>query len=128
MTDTNGTSDKVKEQAEKLQTEAAEELKELGRELRTRAEAAREEVVKQLHNVAAGMRKEVRDRKADPNLKANVDRMASGLEKAATYLNSRNLDQIGEDATKVVRTNPWRTLAVIFIVGLIIGVFLRRGD
>lgn len=128
MADTNGTSDKVKEQAEKLQTEAAEELKELGRELRTRAEGAREEVVKQLHNVAASMRKEVRDRKADPNLKANVDRMASGLEKAATYLNSRNLDQIGEDATKVVRTNPWRTLAVIFIVGLIIGVFLRRGD
>lgn len=128
MADTNGTSDKVKEQAEKLQIEAAEELKELGRELRTRAEAAREEVVKQLHNVAASMRKEVRDRKADPNLKANVDRMASGLEKAATYLNSRNLDQIGEDATKVVRTNPWRTLAVIFIVGLIIGVFLRRGD
>lgn len=129
MAESNGTSDKVKETAEKLQVEAAEELKDLGRELRKRAESAREEVVKQLHNVAAGIRKEVYENdKADPALKANIDKMAGGLEKAATYLNSRNLDQIGGDATRVVRSNPWRALATLFIIGLVVGIFLRRGD
>ena len=124
MGNTNGSAEKTEDAAQVV----SDEVKELGRELRQRAEEAREEVVKQLHNAAEFIRKESKQRDVDPAVKENAQRLAKGLEKSAHYLNSRNIDQLGEDATRVVKRNPWRTMAIIFVVGLIMGVMMRRGD
>jgi len=126
MADTNGAKEQVRAQAEEAARRAESELKELRRELRKRAEGVRIEVVKQLHKAAETLRREVRDRKADEEAIANADKLAKGLEKAANYLNTHNIDQMGEEATRAVRNNPWRSVAMVFIVGLLVGLFLRR--
>jgi ElaB/YqjD/DUF883 family membrane-anchored ribosome-binding protein len=105
---------------------SADELQEMGREIREKADDVREEVVRQLHNAAETIRKEVREAKVDGDLVNKADGIATGLEKAANYLNSRTVDELGGEAVEIVRKNPWRNLAIIFIVGLVIGIFLRR--
>ena len=107
---------------------ASDEVNELGRQLNQRAEDVRQEVVNQLHSAAQFIRKEARGRKIDPAIKANADRLAKGLEKGANYLNSRDVEQLGQEVTRVVRRNPIRTLAVVFIIGLVIGLRLRGDD
>jgi len=127
MSDTNGTSEKLNE-AQELAQRTADELKELRRELRKRADQVRVEVVKQLHNAAATIRKEARERQADQAMRENADKLAKGLEKTANYLSSRDIEQMGGDATETIRRNPWRTLSIIFVIGLLVGLFLRRED
>jgi ElaB/YqjD/DUF883 family membrane-anchored ribosome-binding protein len=56
----------------------------------------------------------------------NADTLAMGLEKAANYLNSRDLDQMGEEAARTVRANPLRSVGIVFVVGVLVGLFLRR--
>jgi|FLYN01.1.fsa_nt_gi ElaB/YqjD/DUF883 family membrane-anchored ribosome-binding protein len=122
MADTNGGAD-----ADKLAKEAAKELQELRRELRKRAEDVRKETVKQLNKAAETIRKEARTATIDDEFKRGADDIARGLEKAASYLNSRNVDQMGEDATRVVQKNPIRAVVVALVVGLLLGMMMR-GD
>lgn len=131
MSDTNGAKDAVKadevveaarEQAEK----ARAELQDFSREIRQRANDARKEVVKQLHTAAETIRKEARENKGNDEMKNAADNLANGLERAANYLNSRNVEDMGDEVVKVVRRNPTRVMMILFVVGVIVGVFLRR--
>jgi ElaB/YqjD/DUF883 family membrane-anchored ribosome-binding protein len=128
MSSNNGATQKTQTANDAAQA-ASDELKELGREFRKRAEDVRQEVVKQLHSAADLIRKEAKERNAaDPTLKDNADKLARGLEKTASYLNSRNIDQLGGEATRVVSHNPWRSIGLVFVIGLIVGLLLRRDD
>lgn len=124
MADTNGA---VEKKAEELAQEAAAELRELKRELRKRAEDVRKETVKQLNKAADTIRKEARESDVSGELKHTADDVAKGLEKAAHYLNSHTLDEMGEEATRVVQKNPIRAVVIALIVGLLLGMMLR-GD
>ncbi len=128
MTDTNGQVKEQQSDAQEIAQRTREELLELGRELRKRAEAVRVEAVKQLHQAADAIRKEARERETDEMMRENADKLAKGLERTAHYLNSHTVEQMGEDAAATVRKNPFRTLGMVFIVGVFIGMFLRRGD
>lgn len=128
MSDKNGEVTDLQREAEELAQRTREELKELGRELRKRAETVRIEAVKQLHQAAETIRKEARERASDELVHNNADRLAQGLERTAHYLNTHTVDQMGEDAASRVRKNPLRILSIVFIVGLFIGMFLRRND
>ena len=128
MSSDNGATQKTQQMADDVAQAASDELKELGREFRKRAEDVRQEVVKQLHSAADLIRKEAKERDADPTLKDNADKLARGLEKTASYLNSRNIDQLGGEATRVVSHNPWRSIGLVFVIGLIVGLLLRRDD
>ena len=108
--------------------EARLELAELGRDLRDRADEVRVEVVKQLQGAAETIRKEAKDRKAKGEVREAADNLAKGLEKTANYLNSRDVEDLGEDATRVIRRNPWRFIAFIFALGIAIGIFFRREE
>jgi ElaB/YqjD/DUF883 family membrane-anchored ribosome-binding protein len=123
MADENG----VTEDAEKMAKEAAKEGQELGRELHQRAEDVRKETAKQLNKAAETIRKEARDADLEDDFKDGADNIAKGLEKAASYLNSRTVDQMGEDATRVVQKNPIRAVVIALIVGLVMGLMMR-GD
>ena len=120
MDATNGAS------ASKTQDRAAE-LRERARELRQQAEDVRHEVIKQLHNAADKLRSDVRESDADTETRVSMDAIAKGMERAAGYLNSRSLEELGQEAGKKIRRNPGKTFAAIFIVGLIIGILLRNG-
>ncbi len=124
MADENGN---VEKRTEELAQQAAQELRELRRELRNRAEDVRKETVKQLNKAAETIRKEAHESTAGGDLKQSADDIARGLEKAASYLNSRNVDQMGEDATRVVQKNPIRAVIIALIVGLLVGIMMR-GD
>jgi ElaB/YqjD/DUF883 family membrane-anchored ribosome-binding protein len=124
MTGTNGTVDKAQDAAK----EAMDNLSELGRELRQKGNEVRQQMVKQLNTAAETLRKEVRDNKAGDEAQKSVDEIAKGLEKAAHYLNNHTVEQMGGEATKVVKENPARTLFIVFIVGLIVGLILRGGS
>ncbi len=113
MSQTNGNSNNVEE---------------VRREFRQRADGVRKDVVKQLHDAAAKLRSDARDDDTQHDVQQTADRVAAGLERAANYLNSRPVEQFGEDAKQVVKENPWKTVAVIFVIGLLIGLLLRRGD
>jgi len=123
MAPTNGTEEKVQEAAQ----DVSKELREMGRELRGRANDVRKEAAKSLNSVAATIRKEVRDVGAGTEAMQNADELAKGLEKAASYLNSKSVEEMGGDATRVVQRYPLRAVFLTFIVGLLIGLMLR-GD
>jgi len=119
----NGTEDKVQDTVQ----DVSKELRELGRELRGRANDVRKEAAKSLNSVAATIRKEVRDVGAGTEAMQNADELAKGLEKAAAYLNSKSVEDMGGDATRVVQRYPLRAVFITFIVGLLLGMMMR-GD
>jgi ElaB/YqjD/DUF883 family membrane-anchored ribosome-binding protein len=119
----NGTDANVEDVAQ----DVSKELRELGRELRHRADDVRKEAAKQLNTAADTIRKEVRQAGAGTEFQDSADELAKGLEKAASYLNSKSVEQMGGDATRVVQRYPLRAVFVTFIVGLLIGLLLK-GD
>ncbi len=120
---TNGQADNMQDVAEDLQRE----LRELQRQLRGRANDVRKEVVKQLYTGADAIRKEARQSDAGDEAKRSADEIARGLEKAASYLNSRSVENMGEEAVRVVKRNPMRAVIIAFVIGLLMGIMMR-GD
>lgn len=115
----------VSEQAKQAADEATKRWNELGKQARKRADEAKKEAVKGLNGVAETLRRETRESGASPEVLDNVDQIAQGLESAATYLRKHSYEDMGEDVKRVVRRSPFRTLTIIFIVGLVIGLLLR---
>jgi len=124
MNGQNGTGEKVQDTAR----DVAKELGELGRELRQRANSVRKEAVKQLNHAADSIRKEAREATEDKDAHATADEVAKGLEKAAHYLNTNSVEQMGQEATKVVRQNPISALLVALGIGMVIGLLLNSGS
>jgi|GEM_PF-753954 len=120
-------TEKVEELKQMAQDQISQNAPEVQRRLRETADDAKKEVVKQLNVAAETIRREAREANAGDDLKRNADDVAKGLEKAASYLGNRSVDEMGEDATRVVKNNPWRSVSVIFLIGLVIGMILR-GD
>jgi ElaB/YqjD/DUF883 family membrane-anchored ribosome-binding protein len=118
----------VDEKAEEAVQDVTKELRELGREFRHRANDVRKEAAKQLNTAAATIRKESRQAGAGAEIADNADELAKGLEKAAHYLNSKSVEQMGDDATRVVQRYPLRAVIITFVVGALIGIMLRGND
>ena len=114
MTQPNGAEEVLKQ-----------EFADFKREAYQKAEEARKETAKQLNHVAETIRKEVREGKADAEAVKRADEIAGRLEKTANYLNYHSVDQMGEEATRIVTRNPWRAVVVALIVGLFIGLLMR---
>lgn len=122
MVKKNGTDpEKIKEAAEDVRAD----LKELGREIYKQADAARKDVVRQLYDAADNVRKRAQD--AEGDARQSADRIARNLEYTANYLNTRTVDQ-AQELTEEASNNVWQSVALAFIVGLIIGLFLSRRD
>lgn len=111
----------VKEAADDVRAD----LRELGREIYKQADAARKDVVRQLYDAADNVRK--RAQNAEGDARHSADRIARNLEYTANYLNTRTVDQ-AQELTEEAANNVWQSVALAFIVGLIIGLFLSRRD
>ncbi len=123
MSKTNGAGEAVQDVVQ----DVAEELGELGRDLRKKGNEVRKQAVKQLHTAAETIRREAREATKDREAHKAADEVARGLEKAATYLNTHSLEDMGVEAQRVVKRNPLRTVFIAFAIGLLLGMFLR-GD
>lgn len=117
----------AEDQLEDVREEIEERVNDIKREVRTRAEDAKRDAAKQLNAVAARIRKEVREDDSKAEDIERADELARNLEKAAYYLNTRSLNEMGQEATQVVTRNPWRNLMVALIVGFILGLIVRGG-
>jgi ElaB/YqjD/DUF883 family membrane-anchored ribosome-binding protein len=116
----------IEEKVEQVAEDAADNLRELVRESRQRADELKKQVVKQLNSAAETMRREAREAGAADDAQTAIDNLAGGMEKAAHYLNKHSYDDMTADASRVVRRNPLRALAVTFVVGLVAGMVLSR--
>src|SRR5215475_3094523 len=117
----------VSDRAEKLADEAEKNLRDWGREAHQHADNAKSDMVKTLYDSAKNLRKEARDAGATDDVLHRVDDVATGFEKAATYLKRHSYEDMGEDAVKTVKRYPLQTMAILFVVGVVIGLLLR-GD
>ena len=50
-----------------------------------------------------------------------------GVVGAASHVDSHTFDQISQDATEIVKENPWQSVGVVFIVGLLLGMLFGGG-
>lgn len=121
-------NDTFQDKAEDILEDAGKSLNEFGREARHKADGAKKDMVKTLYSAAHTIRKEARDAHVSKDVRGHADSVAKNFERAAHYLNKRSYTDIGDDVTEGVKANPWRTLAIIFVVGLIIGLILRGDD
>lgn len=102
------------------------DVNELRREALAAADEIRKEAAKKLNAAAEAIRKEVREKEADQDAVEKADEVASRLEKTAHYLDDHTVEQMTEDATTVVVENPWRAVLVALVIGVILGMILRR--
>lgn len=114
------------DRAEQVVDEVLADVSEIKREVYQRAEDVRKEAAKQMNNAAESIRREVRDSKADNEAIKRADEIAARLEKTAHYLNSHSVDQMGEEATRIVTRNPWQAVVISLVVGMILGWILRK--
>jgi ElaB/YqjD/DUF883 family membrane-anchored ribosome-binding protein len=121
-------NDTIQDKAEDILDDAGKSISEFGREARHKADGAKKDMVKTLHSAAHTIRKEARDAQVSSDVRDHADNVAKGFERAARYLNKHSYEDIGEDVTEGVKANPWRTLAIIFVIGLIVGLILRGDD
>ncbi len=121
-------NDTIQDKAEDILDDAGKTINEFGREARHKAEGAKKDMVKTLHSAAHTIRKEARDANTSRDVRDHADNVAKGFERAASYLNKHSYEDISEDVTEGVKANPWRTLAIIFVIGLIVGLILRGDD
>ena len=114
---TNGT--------EQVLHDVSRSANEFAREVRHGADEAKSNMVKTLYDAAKTMRREARDAGASGDVLHRVDDVAHGFERAATYLKRHSYEDMGEGAVKTVRTYPMQTLAIVLIIGVIIGLLMR---
>ena len=124
----NHKKDDVNEQAERIADEAAQNLREMGRGAREHAEDVKTEAVRLLNDAADAIRKEARKAGARGELRGGADDVAHGLERAAHYLKHNSFEDMGADVTRSAKANPWRVAAIVFFVGLVIGLLMRGDD
>ena len=112
---------------EKVEAKVAEfDINELRREALSAADEIRKEAAKKLNVAAETIRKEVRDKEVDAEAVEKADEVAAHLEKTAHYLDDHTVEQMTEDATTVVVENPWRAVLVALVIGIVLGLILRR--
>lgn len=124
MAGSNGNHTEMKEVVDQITTDAGE----LAREVRQKADDARKSMVKTLNDSALNLRQQTREAGANEEVVKAVDDIAKGFERAAVYLNTHSVDDIRKDAEKTVKQNSTLILAIVLIVGVVIGLILRGGD
>lgn len=117
--------DTVTEAAEHIAEEASKSAAELARELHHHAENAKSDMVRALYDAAKALRRQSREAGANEEIQERLDNVATGFEKAAGYLKRNSYSDIGEDAVRTAKNNPMQTMALIFIIGVVIGLLLR---
>lgn len=128
----NGTN--TENTVENAQADVQEVLSEFGENFHEKANEARVEVVKHLRNLAKTVQENVREKTNNENVKAKdreqaiakADEFADGLMKTARYLESHSVEEIEQEATATVKDNVWKSVLIAFLVGMILGIFIKR--
>ncbi len=126
QTSANKAVDNVEQTVTQVSTDAARSAAEARRAMRESAYTVKESASDSLLNAAQNIRREAL-KSGSEDVVRQAHMLARNMEKAALYLDSHTFEQIGTDATEVVKQNPWESLGVAALFGLIIGLLLSGG-
>jgi len=121
MSDQNGTStdnkvDSTQETIEKLSETFTEQ-----------ADIARQKIVSTLRDTAERIRTELEQvDELDEQAKMEAGKVVARMNRVGDYLEQHTTEEISQDADEAIRDNAWRALLVVFVIGLIIGLFFKR--
>ena len=107
-------------------TDATRTAAEAQRAMRESAYTVKEAASDSLLTAAESIRREAL-KGGNEEIIRQAHTLARSMEKAALYLDSRTFEQIGQDATEVVKDNPWQSIGIVFIIGLVLGLLLNSG-
>jgi hypothetical protein len=116
---------KAAEQAREELADVQSQLRELRRDLVNRALTAKDRVVEELLSAAQRIRSEGQDSEDKETIEQAAE-IAEGLERTARYLDTRNLEKVGEEINEAVQSNVWQVVMGAFVVGLLFGLARRR--
>jgi len=111
------------EQAREELADVQGQLRGLRRDLVNRALTVKDRVVEELMSAAQRIRHEAQESQDA----ATVDKaaeLAEDLERTARYLDTKNLEKVGEEINVAVKSNPWQVIGLAFGVGLVIGLLI----
>ena len=112
--------------AEKIAEDVKEQVEHYGGEFLEFAEKARNEVVNTMKSAASRLRKQVENSEED--VKNGAETVAKKLEESAEFLSNISAKQ-AEKVTEQAENSGWKTLLVVFVIGLVIGWLLSNaGD
>lgn len=100
-------------------------LREARRNVIQRVYATKDSAATQLITAAEHIRAEG-FRSGDEVAIRQAQQLSRSLERAAVYLDSHTLDQMGGDATLMVQAKPWQAVIIAFLLGAIFGHSLRQ--
>ena len=121
----NRRNDTLNDKTDEVMDEVSKNVHDWGREAHHQAEHVKSDMVKTLYDSAKNLRKQARDAGASHEALDRVDDVAEGFEKAASYLKHHSYRDMGEDAVHTVKRYPMQTLAVMFVIGVVVGLILR---
>jgi ElaB/YqjD/DUF883 family membrane-anchored ribosome-binding protein len=117
---------KVQQTVAHISTDAWRTVSEASRSMRETAYTVKETASNSLLSAAESIRREAVKGGNDETIRY-AHQLARSMEKAAVYLDSHTFDQISEAAAAPIKQNPWQSLGIAFIVGMILGLLLNSG-
>ena len=117
---------KVQQTVAHISTDAWRSVSEASRSMRESAYTVKETASNSLLGAAESIRREAVKGGNEETIRY-AHQLARSMEKAAVYLDSHTFDQISDAAAAPIKENPWQSLGIAFIVGLILGLLLNVG-
>jgi ElaB/YqjD/DUF883 family membrane-anchored ribosome-binding protein len=111
----------VQARVAQVSTDAGRTTAEARRAMRESAYTVKEGASDSLIAAAENIRREAL-KSGNEEVVRQAHQLARSMEKAALYLDSHTFEQIGTDATEVVKANPWQSVGVVFIIGWLLGM------
>lgn len=112
--------------AEKIAEDVKDQVEHFSGELLEFADKARNDIVKRMKSAAERIRKQVEN--SEDDVKNGAEKVAKTLEDSAEYLSKITSEQ-AEKVTEKAESSGWKTLLVIFVIGLVIGWLMSKaGD
>ena len=121
MTKASDMAHQAADKASEMGRHAADKASEMGRHAMDRADQSRGSVAEGLERTAQALRSKMPEgasEYAQPAVEA--------MERAADYIRTHDLKEMGNDLTSTVRQHPGPSLIAAVAVGFLVGVMLRR--
>lgn len=103
--------------------DAAHELKELRKAVAEGTKENRARVQSQLRATAGALRAELDE--LDDDAREQAERLLSDLDKFADTVEKRAAQQF-QNVDQQAHKNPWRLILTAFVIGLIIGILIKK--
>jgi ElaB/YqjD/DUF883 family membrane-anchored ribosome-binding protein len=120
-TEAQKAAENVQQSVAQAGAEALRGVSDASRNMREAAYGVKESASNSLLSTAENIRREA-VKGGNEEVIRQAHKLARSMEKAAVYLDSHTFDQIGVDAAETVRENPWQSLGIVFIIGLLLGL------